>query len=529
MKSALVLAAVAAVAAVATVAGCGQPHAAPATAADAPAAPADTTAIPDAPPDPAIALWQGRADAALETLLVHGWLQGSAYLSADVPASSTLTGYWTFAQALDAVLDGVERTHGARFAGWIEGLYLAQDARGWSRDFYDDENWMTLALLRAYDLRGDAKYLDRAKSLYADIEAAWDTTCCGAHPGGIWWDRPHTQKATAANAGPVIAGVRLAARTGDLHYLAFAKQVYAYWLANMVDPTTHAVIDHTTTAGALVRYRFTYNEGLVIGAAVELYGATHDPQYLADAHAVAGYMLSAETKPTSDGNVLNDGTNTSCGSDCQQFKGIGYRYLALLQATDPRPEYAAVLAASAHAAWDLARGAGDVFAPDWAGPAIASTSINAQSSAAMAIARYAQSLGSDPIAATPNVYEAEDGVVHAIGLEATHAGFGGWAYLAGWNGDGQWVDFRVHVATEGMYHIVIHYAAGAGDASRLVYANGANAIGNFALPSTGSWDAWSTATATVRLPAGDSTLSLIYNSSLGSTGFVNLDAITVAP
>ncbi len=512
-------------------AACGSPHGDPAV----PDAPADTSATtadaaPDAGTDPqAVARWHDRADAALEAMLVQAWLPASAYLSADLPSSTTLTGHWTFAQAFDAVLDGAERTRGARFAGWIEGLYLAQDARGWSRDFYDDENWMTLALVRAYDLRGDTKYLDRAKALYADIEAAWDTSCCGAHPGGIWWDRPHTQKATASNAGPVIAGVRLAARTGDAHYLAFAEQVYAYWLANMVDPATHAVIDHITTAGALVRYRFTYNEGLVIGAAVELYGATHDAKYLADAHAVAGYMLAAETTATADGSVLFDGTNAHCGGDCQQFKGIGYRYLAALQALDPRPEYASVLAASANAAWDLARDASDRFAPDWAGPTVAATSIDAQSSAAMAIATYARSLGADPITASPTTYEAEDGVVHAIGLERSHAGFGGWAYLAGWQGDGEWVDFHVHVAAAGTYKVALHYAAAAGDASRLIYANGANAVADFALPSTGSWDVWATATAQVALPAGDSTISIIYNSSLGSTSYVNLDAITVSP
>jgi predicted alpha-1,6-mannanase (GH76 family) len=462
-------------------------------------------------------------------MLLRYWVPASAYLAAASPTNGSLTGYWTFAQAFDAVLDGAERTGGAHFAGWIEGLYNDQNARGWSRDFYDDENWMTLALLRAYDLEGDARYLDEAKTLYADIEAAWDTTCCGAHPGGIWWDRPHTQKATASNAGPVISGVRLAARTGDAHYLAFAEQVYDYWLANMIDPTTHAVTDHITPSGQLYHYKFTYNEGLVIGAAVALYEATNDSKYLDDAHGVAGYMLAHETVSTPDGTVLFDGTNTSCGNDCSQFKGIGYRYLQTLYEADPsHAEYAAVLDASAHAIWDLARGGGDLFATDWAGPAPSSALINAESSAAMALSRYASSLGPDPEPAS-STYEAEDGVVHAIGLEASHAGFSGWGYLAGWQGDGQWVDFHVSVPASGTYHLKLRYAAGAGNASRLVYINGQNVVPNLALPSTGSWDSWSTVTTDVVLPAGKSTISIIYNSSLGSTSYVNLDAITVAP
>jgi predicted alpha-1,6-mannanase (GH76 family) len=458
------------------------------------------------------ATWHAHADDALETMLLRYWTPDAAYLGAVAPADTSITQYWTFAQALDAVIDGAQRT--GRFGGWIEALYLAQDAKGWSRDYYDDENWMALALLRAGD---DPKYLARAVSLYADIMNAWDTSCCGATGGGIWWDRAHTQKATAANAGPVITGVRLAARTQDPSYLAFAKQVYAYWRANMVDPSTFAVFDHITPGGTLAKYKFTYNEGLMIGAAMALYGATSDPSYLGDAEAIAGYMVANEVK---DG-VLFDGTNTACNGDCQQFKGIGFRYLQTLAAIDP--QYAPVLAASAHAIWDHARDANGLFATDWAGPTTATSSIDADSSATMALNLYATSLG--PYVATPSHYQAEDGVVHGLGLEVMHAGFDGWAYLAGWNANGQWVDFHVTVATAGTYPLSLRYAAGAGSAKRLVFINGANAIAAQSFPSTTDWNTWSTVTANVTLPAGTSTISIIYNGGLGSTNFLNLDWI----
>ena len=457
------------------------------------------------------ATWHAHADDALETMLLRYWTPDAAYLGAVAPADASITQYWTFAQALDAVIDGVQRT--GRFGGWIEALYLAQDAKGWSRDYYDDENWMALALLRAGD---DQRYLARAVSLYADIMNAWDTSCCGATHGGIWWDRAHTQKATAANAGPVITGVRLAARTGDGIYLAFAEQVYAYWRTNMVDPTTFAVFDHITPTGTLAKYKFTYNEGLMIGAAMALYGATSDPSYLADAESIAGYMVANEVN---DG-VLFDGTNTGCNGDCQQFKGIGFRYLQTLAAIDP--QYAPVLAASAHAIWDHARDASGLFATDWAGPTTATSTIDADSSATMALNLYATSLG--PYVGTASHYQAEDGVVHGIGLEATRAGFDGWGYLAGWNANGQWVDFHV-TASAGTHQLSLHYSAGAGNAKRLVFINGVNAIAAQAFPTTTDWNTWSTVTATVTLPAGASTISIIYNGGLGSTNYLNLDWI----
>jgi predicted alpha-1,6-mannanase (GH76 family) len=458
----------------------------------------DAAPAADAPPDAAPMVdWAGRADSALESMLLHYWT-GSYFNGAQ---------YWTFAQAYDAALDGLERS--GRFAGWPETLYRAQDAKGWSSNFYDDENWMVLALIRTYDLSHDTTYLDRAKSIYADIESAWDTSCCGTHPGGIWWDHAHSSKATAANAGAVIAGVRLAARTGDQSYQAFAQQVYTYWRANMVDPTTHAVTDDIHSDGTLVHYTFTYNEGLMIGAAVEL-------GMLGDAHDIAGYMLSAETK----NGILSDGTNDSCGGDCQQFKGIGFRYLTELQQADPRPEVGALLDASAQAIWNDARSQDMVFSTDWAGPPVSSPSIDAESSAVMALGIHARALGEQP-SPQPR-YEAEEGVLHSLGLEASHVGFGGWGYLAGWHNDGQWVDFHVH-NTASTSSLVLHYGAGAGNASRLIYIDGATAVANQAFAGTGAWDAWDTVTLPITLAAGDHTISVIYNSSQGSTNYINLD------
>jgi predicted alpha-1,6-mannanase (GH76 family) len=476
-------------------------------------------------PDTAID-WQLGADNAVSTMLLHYWMPSAPYLGNVSPSDGATTGYWTYAQALDTVLDGVERTGGVHFTGWIEALYDVQNTIGWSRDFYDDEDWMTLALMRAYDQNHTAKYLDEAEQLYADIEAAWDTTCCGSHPGGIWWDRPHTIKATASNAGPVIAGARLAERTGNSAYLAFAEKVYAYWLANMVDPTSHAVYDHISPDGTRTAYNFTYNDGLMVGAGVALYTATHDATYLQDANAIAGYMLAHQTVKTTDGLALNDGTNTSCASDCQQFKGIGYRYLTELAQVDPQPQYQALLASSAKAIWNLARAPSGLFATDWAGPTTASSTIASDSSAAMAINLYAESVG--PYDRSDNVHEAEDGVVHAIALEAIHGAFGGWGYLAGWNRDGQWVDFTVDAPSAGSYQLSLRYSAAAGAASREIYINGAVAVADHSLAATGSWDDWKTSTVNVGLAAGANTISVIYAGSLGSHNYVNLDWIAVA-
>jgi uncharacterized protein YyaL (SSP411 family) len=42
---------------------------------------------------------------------------------------------------------------------------------------------MVNALLDAHELTNNTKYLSTAITLFNDIKAAWDTVCCGAHPG----------------------------------------------------------------------------------------------------------------------------------------------------------------------------------------------------------------------------------------------------------------------------------------------------------------------------------------------------------
>ena len=151
------------------------------------------------------ATYHQQAGRALQSFLLKFWKGNAQYLRNAYPSDGTLTGYWTYAHGWEAVMDGVERTGGQQYSGLIESFYAGQNASGWTSGYYDDECWMTVALTRAYELTGDTKYLNQASALYADITTGWDTTCCGPSRGGLWWDKAHTQKATAANAGAALS------------------------------------------------------------------------------------------------------------------------------------------------------------------------------------------------------------------------------------------------------------------------------------------------------------------------------------
>jgi hypothetical protein len=129
----------------------------------------------------------------------------------------------------------------------------------------------------------------------------------------------------------------------------------------------------------------------------------------------------------------------------------------------------------------------------------------------------------------PLRYEAEEARLRGIGLEGRHSGFSGWGYLAGWQGDGQEVDFTVDLPRGGEHSIVLGYAAGAGRASRLIEVDGAVAQENLYFPETGSWGAYGTTSFQRQLPAGGSTITVAYRSASGSSNYLNLDYLEVIP
>lgn len=326
-----------------------------------------------------------RADSAIGSLLDRFWDGGASDFASASPPTGEHGGYWIAANAVDALAAAAERTGEARWLDAARAFVAAQDRRGWTRDWFDDEAWMALALLRLHALDGDPADLARATALLEDIAAsAPDATCCGARPGTLWWDRAHTQKATASNAIPALAAARLYRRTGERRWLDFARNVYGGWRDRMVDGSGR-VADHVLPSGEQVWWRFSYDQGAMIGAALALRDATGDDAYLADARRYAAPLLGVMTRPTPFGPVLFDGAG--CSGDCDAFKGIAHRHLADLLAADPGvPGLAALLDADGEAAWAIAREAATgLFGVDWGAPPTSSTSLAAQVSAAMAL------------------------------------------------------------------------------------------------------------------------------------------------
>ena len=88
---------------------------------------------------------------------------------------------------MDAVIDAYLRSGNAVYSRLFDQWYesIKKKANGsYFNDFYDDEEWVCLTMLRLYECTKAQKYLDTTQALWDDIKQAWNTNYGS---GGMAW------------------------------------------------------------------------------------------------------------------------------------------------------------------------------------------------------------------------------------------------------------------------------------------------------------------------------------------------------
>ncbi|PYY49678.1 glycoside hydrolase family 76 protein [Curtobacterium sp. MCBD17_023] len=335
-------------------------------------------------------LWGDRADRiqdSIERLYGAPWPQFLHNAWPVEDADDSTFNYWWLAHLIDVRLDAYERTGDpARLeqARSVHRNIVERNGGSLFNDYFDDMLWFALATLRLHDATGERQYLDDAVALFDHVvEHGWNDA------GGTslaWRKQQLAYKNTPANGPLVILGARLHRTTGDDRFVRYADTAFDWLTEHLVDVSDGFVEDGVNREGdgrVDTQWRFTYNQGLYLGAAVELADRRPDDDLL----AVAVRTARTAVTELSDGVVFRQEGD---GGDEGLFKGVYYRYLGLLLERLPdgdadRVALTAFVRASTDALWgafpeELDRPA----ANDWTELPVGTVPYSTQLSAAMA-------------------------------------------------------------------------------------------------------------------------------------------------
>nr|WP_167218928.1 glycoside hydrolase family 76 protein [Kribbella shirazensis] len=287
--------------------------------------------------------------------------------------------WWNSAVALQTIGDYMQRTGDRRYLAQLDNTfekdkgafpagYLSGDELwgNFTSRAIDDSEWWGLTWIQAYDLTKNRKYLDMAVTIARFVEDYWDDTC----GGGVWWNAERTYKNAVTNGLWIRLTAELHNRLpGDTYWLGRAQQGWN-WLngsgmLNSAGLVNDGLNDNCESNGDTV---WTYNQGLAIGAGLELWRATRNPQLLTTVRRLADAAIAP-------GGLVTDGVLTeycdapgrTCDDNGKQFKGIFMRYWMDLADTTHDRRYTDFVARQAATVWDNDRDAADRLGLHWSG------------------------------------------------------------------------------------------------------------------------------------------------------------------
>lgn len=288
--------------------------------------------------------------------------------------------WWNSAVALQTIGDYMERTGDRSYLDELDhsfetnkGPFPAGERStdeiygNFTSRAIDDAGWWALNWVTAYDLTGEQKYLDMAGTIADFMHGFWDPSTCG---GGIWWNEERTYKNAVTNGQWIRLTAELHNRIpGDTAWLERSQEAWGWYVASGLINSDGLVNDGLTDACANNRDTvWSYNQGLGIGAALELHRATGDPELLAAARRLADAALGSAAL-TTDGVLTEscDPLGRTCDDNQKQFKGIFMRYLTELADTTGDARYAQFVDRQAETVWANDRDSAERLGLRWSG------------------------------------------------------------------------------------------------------------------------------------------------------------------
>ncbi|QNA93513.1 MULTISPECIES: glycoside hydrolase family 76 protein [unclassified Microbacterium] len=224
--------------------------------------------------------WSAHADVAQRSLDHFFGVAGTQYLANSHPhdrGNTEVFNYWWLAHVIDARVDAWARTADRAWlaeADRARANIIERNGGQLFNDYFDDMLWFALALERMHAATGEQRYLDEAIAIWDHVVAeGWNETLGWSL---AWRKQQLAYKNTPANGPLAILGVRLSRVDASRDSLTYARTAFDWLTTNLVgdDGFVEDGINRNDDGAVDAQWRFTYNQGLYVGAAVELYAAT---------------------------------------------------------------------------------------------------------------------------------------------------------------------------------------------------------------------------------------------------------------
>lgn len=240
-------------------------------------------------------------------------------------------------------------------------------------EFYDDEGWWALGLIRAFDVSGDREYIQAAVDIFNDMETGKGTPC----GGGIFWNKDRKYVNAIANELYLSVAASLASRIPENpSYRQIAVDQWTWFKQSGMINEKNLIndgLDGNCKNNGLQTW--SYNQGVVLGGLAELAKLTGDIKYIEAAVPIAKAAIEELSNKNgilveTDKCELRDG---HCGHDGQQFKGIFIRNLRYLNDVAPHQEFKDFILRNADSIWANDKDGANHLGVAWTGPYIAAT------------------------------------------------------------------------------------------------------------------------------------------------------------
>jgi hypothetical protein len=230
--------------------------------------------------------------------------------------------------------------------------YVVADGSG--QRFYDDNAWVGMELLAAYNILKDRALLDRTQVLFDFILTGWSSDL----GGGLYWrEGDRSTKNTCSNGPAAVLALQLYQATGDGQYLGWALRLYEWTMQHLRAPNG-LYWDKIDGRGRVDRATYTYNTGIMIQAQVLLYQATQTQSYHDGAVELARQSLDSFAPVASAQRFF---------PPTPWFNAVLFRsYLALRTMTGDS-SFAGALFTSLEHGWNHACDELGLVWPDWSG------------------------------------------------------------------------------------------------------------------------------------------------------------------